>query len=71
MGQNDESEVADMEHSCQRNQGEVTTLKATCSLSARMLLVASSSRDDINLEEVIGTYEFSHTNGTLMQAPNK
>jgi len=47
---------------------EVTTLKATSSLFARMLLVARSSRDDINLEEVIGTHEFSHTNGTLMQA---
>ena len=47
---------------------EVTTVKATSSLFARMLLVARSSRDDINLEEVIGTHEFSHTNGTLMQA---
>ena len=70
MGQNDESEFADMGRSCQRNQGktgpEVTTLKATSFLFARMLLVARSSRDDINMEEVIGNHEFSHTNRTLI-----
>ena len=41
---------------------EVTTLKATSSFFARMLQVAGSSRDDINMEEVIDTHEFSHTN---------
>ena len=49
---------------------EVTRLKATSSLFARMLLVARSvarsSRDDINLEEVIGTHEVSYTNGTWL-----
>ena len=47
---------------------EVLTLKATSTLFARMLLIARSSRDDINLEEVIGVHEFSQVNGTLMQA---
>ena len=47
---------------------EVVTLKATSSLFARMLLIARSSRDDIDLEKVIGTHEFSHTNGTLVRA---
>lgn len=46
---------------------EVVTLKATSSLFARMLLVARSSREDIDLEQVICTHELSHTNGTLMQ----
>ena len=68
---------------------EVTTLKATFSLFARVLLVArtwslitgsdsvdktfqkvktSTSKLVSSREEVIGTHEFSHTNGTLMQA---
>ena len=47
---------------------EVVTLKATSSLFARMLLIARSSRDDIDLEKVIGTHEFAHINGTLMRA---
>ena len=37
---------------------QVITLKATSSLFARMLVIAQSSIDDINLEEVIGTHEF-------------
>lgn len=46
---------------------QVITLKATSSLFARMLVIARSSRDDINLEEVIGTHEFVYINRLLMQ----
>ena len=42
----------------------IMTLNATTSLFARMLVVARSSRDDINSKHVIGTHEF----GALMQA---
>ena len=42
----------------------VMTLKASTSLFARMLVVARSSRADINTKHVIGTHEF----GALMQA---
>jgi hypothetical protein len=46
---------------------EVLTLKATSSLFARMLVIARSSREDIDLKEVIGTHEFAYTNRVLMQ----
>ena len=46
---------------------EVMTMKATTSLFARMLVIARSSRDDIDLEEVIGTHEFAYTNRVLME----
>src|SRR6218665_1836511 len=45
---------------------EVLTLKATSSLFARMLVIARSAREDIDLEDVIGTHEFSCTNRVLM-----
>lgn len=32
-----------------------------------MLVIARSSRDDIDLEDVIGTHEFAYTNRVLMQ----
>jgi len=46
---------------------EELTLKATSSLFARMLIIARSSRDVIDLEEVIGTHEFAYTNRVLMK----
>lgn len=46
---------------------EVFTLIAASSLFARMLLVARSSREDIDLKQVFGVHEFSLTNGILMQ----
>ena len=46
---------------------QVLTLKATSSLFARMLVIARSSREEIDLEEVIGTHEFAYTNRVLMQ----
>ena len=45
---------------------EVLTLKATNSLFARLLIIARSARDTVNLQEVIGTHEFSSSNRTLM-----
>ena len=51
-----------------KTQSDVTTLKATSSLFARMLLIARSSRGNIDLERVIGNHEFSHKNAILMQA---
>ena len=46
---------------------EVMTMKAATSLFARTLVIARSSRDDIDLEEVIGTHEFAYTNRVLME----
>jgi hypothetical protein len=46
---------------------DVMTMKATSSLFARMLVIARSARDDIDLEEVIGTHEFAYTNRVLMR----
>ena len=43
------------------------TLKASSSLFARLLIVARSSREDINLEEVIELHEFDSTNRVLMK----
>jgi len=48
---------------------EVMTVKASSSLFARMLIVARSSRDNVDLEEVIGIHEFANTHRALMQ-PN-
>ena len=45
---------------------DVLTLKATTSLFARLLVIARSSRDSVNLEEVIGIHEFAYTNKFLM-----
>ena len=47
-------------------QSEVLTLRATTGLMSRLLIVARSSRE-VDLEEVIGKYEFSTTNRTLMK----
>ena len=44
---------------------EVLTLRATTGLMARLLIIARSTRD-IDMEEVIGKYEFSTINRTLM-----
>ena len=41
-------------------------LKTTMSLFAGVLVIARSSREEIDLEEVIGTHEFAYTNRTLM-----
>jgi len=46
---------------------EAVILKATSSLFARMLVIARSSREDIDLEAVIGTHEFAYTNRVLMK----
>ena len=45
---------------------EVLTLKATMSLFARLLVIARSSRESVDLEEVIGMHEFAYTNKVLM-----
>ena len=47
---------------------EVLTLKATSSLFTRMLVITRSSRDDIDLEEVIGLHEFDYTNWVLVKS---
>ena len=49
-----------------KSGSQVITLKATSSLFTRMLLFARSSREDIDLQQVIGTHEFSHVNEILM-----
>jgi len=46
---------------------EVLTLKATSSLFARMLIIPRSSRDVVDLEEVIGKHEFAYSNRVLME----
>ena len=48
---------------------EVRTLKATTSLFARRLVIARSSRESVDLEEVIGKHEFAYTN-TVLMAPD-
>ena len=45
---------------------EVRTLKATTSLFVRLLVIARSSRESVDLEEVIGMHEFAYTNKVLM-----
>jgi len=50
-----------------KSGAEVQILKATSSLFARMLVIARSSREDIDLETVIGTQEFAYTNRMLLQ----
>jgi len=50
-----------------KDSSETVILKATSSLFARMLVIARSSRADVDLEEVIGTHEFSYTNRVLME----
>ena len=42
-------------------------LKTTTSLFAGVFVIARSSREHIDLEEVIGTHEFTCTNRGLMQ----
>ena len=39
---------------------EVLTMWATSSLFARMLVIARSSREELDLEEVIGTHDFAY-----------
>ena len=60
MGQDDHGQT-------DKTESEVLTLKATSSLFALMLVIARSSREDIDLEEVIGTHKFAYTNRVLMQ----
>jgi len=50
-----------------KSGSEVQILNATSSLFARMLVIARSSREDIDLETVIGTHEFAYTNRMLLQ----
>jgi len=50
-----------------KSGSEVQILKATSSLFARMLVIARSSREDIDLQTVIGTHEFAYTNQKLLQ----
>ena len=45
---------------------EVLILKATTSLFARLLVIARSSRESVDLEEVIGRHEFAYTNKVLV-----
>lgn len=49
-----------------KSGSEVLSLKATNSLFARLLIIAKSSRE-MDLEEIIGSYEFSTINSTLMK----
>jgi hypothetical protein len=45
---------------------EVFTLKAIAPLFARLLVIASSSRESVDMEQVIGMHEFAYTNKVLM-----
>ena len=45
---------------------DVLSLKATTSLFARLLVIAQSFRESVDLEEVIGMHEFAYTNKVLM-----
>ena len=47
-------------------KSEILTLRATTGLMSRLLIVARSSRE-VDMEEVIGKYEFSTSNRTLMK----
>ena len=49
-----------------QTKDHVLTVRATSNLMSRLLLVARSSRE-VNLEEVIGKYEFSTIDRTLMK----
>ena len=44
----------------------VLPLKATTSLFARLLVTARSSRENVDLEEVIRMHEFAYTNKVIM-----
>ena len=50
-----------------KDSSETVILKATSSLFVRMLVIAWSSRADVDLEEVIGPHKFSYTNRVLME----
>ena len=50
-----------------KTRSEEITLKASNSLFMHLLIIAKSSRE-LDLEEVIGNYEFSDINSTLMKA---
>ena len=45
---------------------EVLTSKATTSLFATLLVIARSSRESVDLEDVIGMHEFAYTNQIMM-----
>ena len=45
---------------------EALTLKATTSLFVRLLVVARSSRENVDPEEVIGMHEFSYMTKVIM-----
>ncbi len=47
-------------------KSEVLTLRATTGLMSRLLIIARSSRE-VDMEEVIGNYEFLTANRTLMK----
>ena len=42
------------------------TLKATRSIFARLLVIDRSSRENVDVEEVIGMHEFAYTNKVIM-----
>ena len=42
------------------------TLKATTLLFARLLIIARSSRKNVDLEDVIGMHEFAYTKKVIM-----
>lgn len=46
---------------------EILTLKATATLFARLLVIARSARETVDLEEVISVHELSSTNRTLLR----
>ena len=52
-----------------KTEGETVALKATTSLFARLLVIARSSRESVDLEELIGEHELSNTNRILLK-PN-
>ena len=45
----------------------VVILKASTSLFARLLIIARSSRESLDLQDVVGVHELSNTNRTLFQ----
>ncbi len=50
-----------------KSGSDIVSLKATTSLFARLLVIARSNRDDVDLEDVIGVHELSNTNQILLR----
>ena len=51
--------------------GKEVCVKAASSLFSRLLMVARSSCDEVDLKEAIGVHEFSITNQMLMTADGR